>query len=127
MDKSTREVRLAYWKDIVRQCEARPEGQSASQWLADNSIDSKQYYYRLRQIRREAFEELKSSALPPADESPGVTFAEIPMPLQTSEQPDAAGFHADALIRMDAATIAVSNSASAELLSRIIEAVKHAG
>lgn len=52
MDKSTREVRLAYWKDIVRQCEARPEGQSASQWLADNSIDSKQYYYRLRQIRR---------------------------------------------------------------------------
>ena len=36
MDQCTHEVRLQYWKNIISQCQARPEGQSAKQWLADN-------------------------------------------------------------------------------------------
>ncbi len=28
MDKTTHEVRLAHWKQIVEQCQARPEGQT---------------------------------------------------------------------------------------------------
>ena len=33
MDKTTHEVRIANWRSIIEQCQARPEGQSAKQWL----------------------------------------------------------------------------------------------
>lgn len=35
MDKTTHEVRLAYWKNIARKCHARPEGQTAASWLEE--------------------------------------------------------------------------------------------
>ena len=51
MDQCTHEVRLQYWKNIISQCQARPEGQSAKQWLADNGIcehrSLKYYIYTL--------------------------------------------------------------------------------
>jgi len=38
MDKSTHEIRLTQWKQIIEQCQHRHEGQTAKQWLADNQI-----------------------------------------------------------------------------------------
>ena len=38
MDKCTHEVRMEYWKNIIIQCQNRPEGQSAKQWLKDNNM-----------------------------------------------------------------------------------------
>ena len=35
MDKTTREVRRSYWKNITRQCQNRLEGMSAKQWMND--------------------------------------------------------------------------------------------
>lgn len=29
MDQSTHEVRLAHWKEVVAQCQSRPEGMTA--------------------------------------------------------------------------------------------------
>ena len=52
MDQCTHEVRLQYWKNIISQCQARPEGQSAKQWLADNGI-CEQTYYRKRSVLAE--------------------------------------------------------------------------
>jgi hypothetical protein len=133
MDKSTHNVRMEHWKAIVQQCQARPERQTASSWLAENGVNDKQYYYWLRQIRREAYEEMKTRSLP-ADSNTGnpdsreVTFAEIPVSRNATCQPmaDLSGFHVDAVVRIGAATIAVSNTASAELLGRILDAVNHA-
>ena len=36
MDKTTHEIRISNWRSIIEQCQARPAGQSAKQWLADN-------------------------------------------------------------------------------------------
>ena len=128
MDKSTHEVRMEHWKAIVQQCQARPERQTASSWLAENGVNDKQYYYWLRQIRREAYEEMKTRSLP-ADSSE-VTFAEMPVfpnRNDTCQQvADLSGFRVDAVVRIGAATIAVSNTVSAELLGRILDAVNHA-
>lgn len=133
MDKSTHEVRIEHWKTIVRQCQARPEGQTASSWLTENGVSHKQYYYWLRKIRLEAYEEMKSKTLPstPAAGITGsgeVTFAEIPVPSASScqQMTGLSGFQADAVVRLSTATIAVSNTVSAELLGRIFEAVNHA-
>lgn len=56
MDKSTHEVRMEQWRAIALQCQARPERQTAASWLAENGVNAKQYYYWLRQIRREAYD-----------------------------------------------------------------------
>ena len=54
MDHSTFEVRLASWMEIISQCQARPDGMTARQWLADNNISEKSYYYWLRRVRLNA-------------------------------------------------------------------------
>lgn len=84
MDKSTHEVRMEHWKAIVQQCQARPERQTASSWLAENGVNDKQYYYWLRLICREAYEEMKTRSLPANSnaenpDSSEVTFAEMPV------------------------------------------------
>ena len=56
MDKTTHEVRLDYWKNIARKCQARPESQTAASRLEENGIHNKQYYYWIRKIRGEAYE-----------------------------------------------------------------------
>lgn len=58
MDHITHEMRLANWKTVVEQCHARPDGQSAKQWLAEHGINEKRYYYWQRRIRKEAYAQL---------------------------------------------------------------------
>lgn len=45
MDKTTHQVRLAQWTQIVEACNQRPSRVTAKQWLADNNISDKSYYY----------------------------------------------------------------------------------
>ena len=54
MDTCTHEVRLNQWKLIIEQCQSRPDRQTAKQWLVENGIREKTYYYWLRRIRKEA-------------------------------------------------------------------------
>ena len=58
MDQSTHAVHRANWLSIITQCKDRPAGTSAKQWLAENGINEKSYYYWLCKIRREACEHL---------------------------------------------------------------------
>ena len=38
MNQCTQEVRIANWRTIIEQCQARPERRSAKPWLEDNGI-----------------------------------------------------------------------------------------
>ena len=126
MDKTTHEVRLEQWKQIVKQCQERPEGQTAAAWLEENGIHNKQYYYWLRQIRRQAYEEMKKQSLPSVPGAAPVAFAELPLPQSAENTAYISTFHPDAVICLGRATIAVCSSTSKELLSRIMEAMTHA-
>lgn len=125
MDKITHEVRLANWKTIVDECNNRPEGVSVKQWLAENNINEKTYYYWLRRVRREVYSQMQQ-ALPiaPKTEAPTVTFAEIPIPdaSKTEEVP----FKADVVIRTGSFVIGIANSVSESLLSKILGGIGHA-
>ncbi len=57
MDQLTHNVRRSNWINIIRQCQDRPAGTTAKQWLAENDISEKSYYYWLRKIRREVCEQ----------------------------------------------------------------------
>ena len=80
MDQSS-EVHMASWRSIGKQCQYRPSGQSARQWLAENGVPEKQYYYWLRKIRSQSYQELKNQLPAVAFEQlPENHFAEIPVP-----------------------------------------------
>ena len=80
MEKKTRAESLLYWRDIIRQCNARPEGQSGKEWLIQHSIKPDNYYYWLRTIRNEEKNENDIAA----DAAP--VFAELPVSSFMPEQ-----------------------------------------
>ena len=60
MDQTTHEVRRKQWLSIITECQARPEGTTVREWLSENNIKEKAYYYWLRKFRKEAYEKLPS-------------------------------------------------------------------
>ena len=77
MDACTHEVRLNQWKLIIEQCQSRPDRQTTRQWLAENGIQEKTYYYWLRRVRKEGYSQLSngSTSLPAMQEKGTVIFA----------------------------------------------------
>jgi putative transposase len=129
MDQITHSVRRSNWLGIIKQCQERPEGISVRQWLADNSIREKSYYYWLRKFRKEAYEEMQA---PPSEtQQTEITFAELPVPpkmLTDLIVPDEiqGAVHPAAVIRTGGITIEVSNDISEALLTTILREVPHA-
>ena len=80
MDKTTHEIRLANWKQLIEQCNSRPKDQTAKQWIEEHNISEKQYYYWLRKIRAKAYGEMESKGLmaPAMPKGSETVFAEIP-------------------------------------------------
>lgn len=130
MDQLTHAVRHSMWKDILLQCQNRPVGMSAKQWLKENQVSEKSYYYWQRKFRNELFEE-QGTALPALQSSSNCTdisFAEMTIPKErvaVDEQHNEI-IHASAVIKTEALTIAVSNDISDTLLSKILQEVCHA-
>ena len=59
MDQTTHDVRRANWLNIITQCQERQEGVTVKQWLSDNGVKEKAYYYWLRKFRKEAYEQMQ--------------------------------------------------------------------
>lgn len=123
MDKSTNEVRTLSWAAIIEQCQARPEGQSAKQWLKANGISEKQYYYWLRKLRKQAYEQSLSNNSPASFEKcmPEVAFAEIPSDGLFSSDPVTA-----VTIKTRKLTLDISSAVPVTSLVEIVKAVANA-
>lgn len=122
MDQSTHDVRRATWFNIITQCQQRPVNVSVKQWLADNGVKEKAYYYWLRKFRREACEQIQ---LPAVTTQAEVSFAEFPIPVQAPVKPEAANNTA-AVISASGITIEISNGISQPLLRMLLQEVLHA-
>ena len=126
MDQLTHTVRKSNWINIIQQCQDRPAGITAKQWLAENGISEKSYYYWLRKIRREVCEQ---ECLPAADGPSEVSFVEVPIKasLDTAATQTIPSVLAPvAVIRSDSLTLEVSNDISESLLCRLLQEVFHA-
>ncbi len=124
MDQSTHDVRRANWLSIVNQCQSRTSDISVRQWLADNDIKEKAYYYWLRKFRKEAYNQMQ---LPAAASKTEVAFAEVAMPLpatslETAVQKTSACTPA-AVIKCNGLTLELSNDISEVLLNRLLQEV----
>ncbi|MBD5520958.1 MAG: IS66 family insertion sequence element accessory protein TnpB [Lachnospiraceae bacterium] len=125
MDQSTHNVRRANWLNIVNQCQERPSDVSARQWLADNGIKEKAYYYWLRKFRKEAYGQMQVSA---SAQSAEVSFAEFSIPMDSPYKPMPCSLHSDpvAVIKCGNISIEISNDISEEVLSRLLQEAAHA-
>ena len=131
MDKCTHEVRMEYWKNIIIQCQNRPEGQSAKQWLKENGICEATYYLWQKKIRQQSYELMAEDKqfLSAPQKTEEITFAEIPIP-QSKNMPGIhlaeSYIHPVAVIRNDKISIALSGDIPHTLLAKIIQEVSHA-
>lgn len=119
--KITRQVRIEHWTQIMNEC--LNSGMNKTEWCRANGISDKQFFYWQRILRKEAFAASTSKDLSvitdPADEtSPQkISFAEISIPIKQESVRN--GFHPDIILRKGPVSVEISNSVSAELLSRI--------
>ena len=124
MDQITHEMRMEHWKQIITQCQSRPEGQSAKQWMRENGISDKSYYYWQRRIRQEAYAEIKSAsplvAVPTRPANDEISFAEITPEVQPESNRESVE-KPDAIIKTANCSIVISNSISPALRQSITE------
>ena len=131
MDKITHEVRLAQWTEVIKQCQSRPEGMSAAEWLKENGIHESRYYYWQRRVRKQIYN--KATAIAPLENSKcEITFSEVPnTALCTQEEasvtlPSTAPVTPDAIIKVGNMEIELHNSLSPMMLKSILEVAAHA-
>lgn len=60
MDKSVYELRSEYWRQIIRECNARKPGVTKLAWFKEHNINSKTYYYWQKRFRTEAVVSLQT-------------------------------------------------------------------
>lgn len=131
MDKCTHEVRMEYWKNIITQCQNRPEGQSARQWMEANGICEGTYYLWQKRIRQQTYEQMveNKQLLPATKKTEEITFAELPIP-QTRNVPKAdlseSVIHPAAVIKTQNFSVALSADIPDALLVKILQEVAHA-
>ncbi len=127
MDQCTREVRLQHWKNIISQCQLRPQGQTAKQWMDENGICEQTYYRWQRAIRQETYAEMTAAGRVPAapSQDTDVSFVEVPMQKIPPVLAPADRGTAPAVIRTATFTIEITDSISDRLLSAILREVSH--
>ena len=136
MDKSTYEIRLGHWAQVVQAANARPQGQLLKDWLLENDISKDQYYYWQRKVRNEIYNRLQVDKELPASSAldTDVSFIELPVPKQPAASSTACQMGKDvtatgtpaAIIQTGNISIALSNDISETLLLRILREVSHA-
>lgn len=122
MDQITHEIRRQHWLSIVNACQTRTEDITVKQWLKDNGVKEKAYYYWLRKFRRESIEH-QIRAISPDNK---VSLAEILLQNEPVNNDFTPGFKADAIIKTESCIIVLSNTASESLCRIIMEGLKHA-
>ena len=126
MDKSTHEIRIAHWKQIIEQCQSRPKEQTAKQWLEEHDISDKAYYYWMRKIRRTIYDQsVASGTLPVVSQEQELAFAQM-SDNYLKDYPSSFSFEPVAVIKTPTATLAISNEVSDHLLNQLVKAVSHA-
>ena len=132
MDQITHDVRSSQWLEIITQCQNRPEGTTARQWMADNGISEKSYYYWLRKFRKQAYSQMTetSTAISVGNE---ISFAEVSLSPKHSanvttfsSESSVDAIRPVAVIKNANISIALTNDISEGLLSRILQEVSHA-
>jgi hypothetical protein len=111
MDKNTHEMRLMHWTPIVNEC--RNSGMSVRAWCIQNNVDEKRYHYWQRRIRADLYDTLIKTE--PKIES---NFVQLQEPIEQTK--NISSFKPDIVIHIGNSKLELSNTASEELLSKVL-------
>ena len=103
------------WRERVMAC--RSSGKTIVDWCAENGINLKTYYYWQKRVWDKEIMDLSPETKTKLLESQSIQFAQVNLgPVDSSSD-------ADIVIRKDAWTVEIRNSASPVLLSTVLEVV----
>ena len=134
MDQLTHNVRRANWLNIINHCQERPANIITRQWLKDNNIKEKSYYYWQRKFRKESYDQMQLLAV--TEEPAEISFVEIAAPVTSEKTIQTRKFsprkfssasNATAVVRNGDIILEISNDVSDAVLSRLLKEVVHAG
>uniref|UniRef100_UPI004055CF3B IS66 family insertion sequence element accessory protein TnpA n=1 Tax=Agathobacter sp. TaxID=2021311 RepID=UPI004055CF3B len=118
------QVRLSQWTQQIQDCQNRPKNMTVNEWCEQHNIKKASYYWRLKRVRQALLEQM---------EMPEAGFVELPIPSETN-LPSVA---APEILRNSVSTAAVlhvtegisieiKESATADFIKNLFEAVIHA-
>lgn len=121
MDQLTHNVRRANWLYIINHCQERPANIITRQWLKDNNIKEKSYYYWQRKFRKESYDQMQLLAV--TEEPAEISFVEFAAPTskKAASTQDSLNSTTTAVIRHGAITLEISNDISEAVLSLLLK------
>lgn len=120
MDQLTHNVRRANWLNIINHCQERPANIITRQWLKDNNIKEKSYYYWQRKFHKESYDQMQLLAV--TEEPAEISFVEFAAPTskKAASTQDSLNSTTTAVIRHGAITLEISNDISEAVLSLLL-------
>ena len=122
MDKTTHEVRLRQWQEIIQTQLA--SGQNKREWCRENGISEKQFFYWQRRLRKEMYD-AQEGALVTATPQSANSLVEVPL-LSASANTVATGFTPEAVIAIGNVTVGITANIPEALLMSIGKMIRHA-
>ncbi len=122
MDKTTHEVRLLQWQEIIQAQLA--SGQNKREWCRENGISEKQFFYWQRRLRKELYE-TGTGTLVAITQNSGRSLVELPV-LGATTNVAASGFSPEAVIAIGNVTVGVTANISESLLMSLGKMIRHA-
>ena len=107
IQKLNQSRRRSEWAEMVGEC--RNSGKTVLQWCSEHGINSKTYYYRLRQVCNAIPALSKSSSLPASREKDAPEFAQIASACRSARE-------AAITLRLGSIEVQIHNGAEAETI-----------
>lgn len=117
MDKITHEMRLMQWTPIIKSC--HNSGISIRSWCAENNVNTNQFHYWQRRLRKEVYETLKET-----ESHSKPNFVQLSTPVESLKNKSV--FKADMILHIENNVIELTNSVSEELLARVLKVISNA-
>lgn len=118
------QVRLSQWAREIQDCQNRPQNMTVDEWCKQHNIKKASYYWRLKRVRQALLEQM---------EIPETGFVELPAPSKTSlpsvsvpETLRNSVSTAAVLHVTEGISIEIKESATADFIKNLFEAVIHA-
>lgn len=128
----SKNIRLQEWANMVRECQARPQGVTIPQWCEQHSITTCNYYYRKRAVQKACLDALPSETMErlvvpvPAHimESSSILPPDRTEDSHEQKNPES---ETDSSLELvcGKVSIHVREQTSMELLSKVLEVVSH--
>ena len=105
---ATTQIRITEWAAIIKDCKS--SGLKVDEYCQQHDISRDAYYYWLRKV--------KAAALQQAG------FVELPLP--ESKPVTTTAFAVQMIVKVGDAELSINNDTPAELITRILEVIRHA-